>query len=111
MERMGDREMVRCRYGVPLWLFFFLQSFVQGLKPRYPELFEEGDGDTTQHQINFGKKWRGYQSVALIAGEDLLRFNEVLSKPLEECLLFLAYLNDKQTLQNLLHKQALAKIK
>lgn len=102
--------MVRCEYGFPFRLFFFLQSFIQGLKPRYPELFEEGDGDTTQHQVNFGKKWGGYQSVALIAGENLLNFDTVLKKPLEECLLFLAFLNDKQTLQNLMHKQAMAKI-
>lgn len=107
---MGNPKMVRCGYGISLWLFFFLQSFIQGLKPRYPELFEEGDGDTTQHQVNFGKKWGGYQSIALIAGEDLLKFEDVIKRPLEECLLFLAYLNDKQTLQNLMHKQAMAKI-
>lgn len=102
--------MVRCKHGFSFRLFFFLQSFIQGLKPRYPELFEGDGGDSTQHQVNFGKKWGGYQSIALIAGEDLLKFDEVIKRPLEECLLFLAFLNDKQTLQNLMHKQAMAKI-
>jgi hypothetical protein len=103
--------MVRCEYGFPFRLFFFLQSFIQGLVPRYPELFEGESGDSSQHQINFGRKWRGYQSIATIAGEDLLKFDEVLTKPLEECLLFLAYLNDKNLLENLIHKEAMAKIK
>jgi hypothetical protein len=92
-------------------LFFFLQSFIQGLIPRYPELFEGESGDSTQHQINFGRKWGGYLSIATIAGEDLLKFPEVIQKPLEECLLFLSYLNDKQLVQNLVHKEAMSKIK
>lgn len=103
--------MVWGEYGFPFWLFFFLQSFVQGLVPRYPELFEGESGDSTQHQINFGRKWSGYQSIATIAGEDLLKFPEVIKRPLEECLLFLSYLNDKQLLQNLMHKDAMSKIK
>ena len=99
------------RNGLSLWLFFFLQSFIQGLTTRYPEIYEEPSGDISQYQINFGTKWRGYASVATIAEDNLLMFDKVLSKPLEECLLFLCYKADKAMVEQLQHKEMMNKHK
>ena len=91
--------------------FFFLHSYLQGLTPRYPELFESNGGDTGQHEQNFARKWRGYTSIVQLANEDITKFDEILERPLEECLLYLAYTQDKAQLESLLHKQMLSKYK
>jgi hypothetical protein len=103
--------MVGSGNGFSLWLFFFLHSFVQGLSERYPELFEEPGGNITQHQVNFGRKWGSYSTVVQLAGEDILKFDEVTQRPLEECLLYLAYQSDKSLMENLIHKENLNKYK
>ena len=103
--------MGRSWHGCALWGFFFLLSFIQSLAVRYPELYEEPDGDVSQHQINFGKKWGEYSTVAQLAGENILKFDKVVKKPLEECLLYLAYLSDKQLTEKLLHKESMQKYK
>lgn len=102
--------MVRCEYGIPFWSILFFYSFVDGLVPRYPELFE-GGGVTSQHQLNFGKKWRGYETVVALAQDNILLFGEVLQKPLEECLLYLAYISDKGQLEKLLQKEQMNRYK
>jgi hypothetical protein len=103
--------VVRCYNGLSFRLFFFLHSYLQGLTPRYPELFESNGGDTGQHEQNFARKWRGYTSIVQLANEDITKFDEILERPLEECLLYLAYTQDKAQLESLLHKQMLSKYK
>jgi len=106
--------MDECRNGYPFWSFFFLQSYLDGLIERYPELFEGGsiDGETPSiHTHNFGKKWGGYQSLVILANEDLTKFDEITQRPLEECLLYLSYKTDKTQLESLLHKEAMKKYK
>jgi hypothetical protein len=73
--------------------------------------FEGPSGDSTQHQINFGRKWGAYQTIISLANEDLLKIDLVVEEPLEKCLLFLAYQSDRNQLENLLHKEAMKKIK
>jgi hypothetical protein len=80
---------------------------VGGLAERYPELFDEFSGNTTQHQVNFGRKWKSYSSVVQLSGGDVLRIDEVINQPLEKCLLFLAYQSDKVQLEELMHKDML----
>jgi len=46
-----------------------------------------------------------------LAGGDINRFDEVVGLPLEKCLLYLAYINDKAHLEQLLHKDTIAKMK
>jgi hypothetical protein len=87
-------------------LFVFFCKFVNGLNERYPEIFE-GGGASTQHQVNFGKKWGGYATIVEIANNDILKFDFVTDLPLEKCLLYLAYKSDKVELENLLHREAL----
>ena len=107
--------MVRRFNGHSFWLFFFLQSYLEGINERYPEIFEggsfEGHGSESAHQENFSRKWGAYQSIVVLANDDLLKFDEVTQRPLEECLLNLCYRVDKAQLDNLLHRQAMKKIK
>jgi hypothetical protein len=98
--------MVRSTYGYTLGNIVFFYQFASGLSERYPELFE-GDGNTTQHQINFGKKWKNYTAVFELAGGDIQKMDEVVKLPLEQCLLFLAYRADKGVLESLMHKEAM----
>lgn len=65
----------------------------------------------SKHQVNFGKKWKGYQTLVEIAGGDIRYIDEISAYPLEKCLLFLAYKADKAVLETLLHKESLARMK
>jgi DNA phosphorothioation-dependent restriction protein DptG len=87
----------------------FFYQFAKGLAERYPEVFE-GDGATSQHQINFGKKWRSYATIVELANGDVKEIDEVVKEPLEKCLLFLAYRADKNQLEHLMHKEAMKNI-
>jgi hypothetical protein len=98
--------MVKSSNGCSFWFAVFFYQFVEGLTPRYPELFDN-DGDTSQHAINFGKKWKGYNSIVELAGGDIQKMEEVTLLPLEQCLLFLSFKSDKNTLENLMHKEAM----
>ena len=102
--------MVRCRYEYTLWMLVFFSSFTNGLVERYPELYE-GTGTPTQHQVNFGKKWKAYTTIYELADGDIRRFDEVALEPLEKCLLFLSFKADKQLLENMMHKEAMKGIK
>ena len=102
--------MVRCRNGCTFWYSVFFYSFVNGLVERYPELFEEG-GVASKHQINFGKKWKGYETLVELAGGDIRGIDSITTIPLEKCLLFLSYRADKAVLETLLHKESLARMK
>ena len=107
--------MVERGYGYSLWLFFFLQSYLSGLVERYPEIFDGGGIDQSTpaatHQANFTHKWRGYQSIAILANHDLTKFEEITSRPLEECLLYLCYLADKNTMEQAIHRATMSKYK
>jgi len=102
--------MVRCFYGDTLRCMVFFYQFTKGLTERYPEIFE-GDGTSTQHQINFGKKWRNYSSIFELAGGDIQKMDEVTEQPLEKCLLFLSYKADKALLESLVHKEMMKRSK
>jgi hypothetical protein len=96
--------MVRCNNGHSLWCSVFFYQFASGLGERYPELFE-GDGTSTQHQINFAKKWKNYTAVFELAGGDIQKMDTVTELPLEQCLLFLAYRADKALLESMMHRE------
>jgi hypothetical protein len=87
----------------------FFCAFANGLTERYPELFE-GDGATSQHQVNFGKKWRSYSTIVELANGNIKEIDEVVKEPLEKCLLFLSYKADKNRLDELLHNAAMKQI-
>ena len=89
---------------------FFFHQFINGLAERYPELFE-GRGISSEHQVNFGKKWKGYSALVELAAGDITKFEVITTQPLEKCLLLLAYIADKNELETLLHKEAMKKMR
>ena len=107
--------MVRNFYGYSLLHFFFLQSYLQGLAERYPEIFEGGSieaGDpSSTYSANFSRKWGGYQSIAILAGEDITKFDTITQLPLETCLLNLCYIADKVQMERSIHKANMRKYK
>jgi hypothetical protein len=90
-------------------LFVFFYQFVNGLSERYSEIYEDR-GSSTQFEVNFGKKWKGYATITELANGDITKFDEITREPLEKCLLYLSYKTDKIELENLLHKEAMKKI-
>jgi hypothetical protein len=83
----------------------FFYQFVNGLIELYPELYDEdGGGNVTQYQINFGKKWGNYSAVVELANGDITKFDEVVTQPLEKCLLLLAYKADSNYVTEMMHK-------
>ena len=101
--------MVRCANERTLRSTFFFIQFINGLVERYPEVFD-GDGSPSQHQANFAKKWGSYATIVELAGGDITRFNIITREPLEKCLMYLAYRSDKNLIEQLIHKESLAKI-
>jgi hypothetical protein len=101
--------VVGCKYGSSLGSTVFFCSFANGLSERYPELFE-GGGNASQHQANFGKKWRNYATIIELADGKLNQIDEVVKEPLEKCLLFLSYKADKVQLESLMHKEAMKSV-
>jgi hypothetical protein len=85
------------------------------LLERYPEIFDGGNIDPNSsgatHQAGFARKWKTYQSIVILAQNDLLKFEEVTKRPLEECLLYLCYLTDKNNMEAAIHRQNMAKYK
>ena len=102
--------MVKCSYEYTLGYILFFCSFASSLTERYPELFEGAEGTSNQHQINFARKWRAYATIIELANGQLEKIDEVVKEPLEKCLLFLAYRADKNTLEEMLHREAMKKI-
>lgn len=75
---------------------------MQSLTERYNELFEGAGeiGSSSGYRAGFSKKWNAYSSVMALAGEDILKIDAVVEQPLEKCLLYLSYLNDKALLES-----------
>lgn len=101
--------MVISRYGYTLWCIVFFCQFVNGLTERYPELYD-GDGVSSQHQVNFGKKWSAYSTLIELASGDITKIDLVTKEPLEKCLLYLAYKADRNQLETLMHKESLKRM-
>lgn len=102
--------MVRSRNGYTFRVFVFFCQFVNGLTERYPELYD-GDGVSSQHQVNFGKKWSAYSTLIELASGDITKIDLVTNEPLEKCLLYLAYKADRNYLETLMHKEAMKGLK
>ena len=102
--------MVISRNGYTLWCTLFFCSFVNRLIEFYPEIYD-GDGVTSQYQLNFSKKWKSYTSIYELANGDVTRFEEIQQQPLEKCLLYLCFKSDKASLENMLHNEAMKKSK
>ena len=86
--------------------FFFL--FTQRLSERYGDLFDsesEGDDDKFSSGGNFNKKWGGYISLSVLAGNDVTRFEAVTKLTMHECLTFLAYKKDVNAMELMQAKQ------
>ena len=91
--------------------FSFFCSFIKGITEFYPEIFEGFGESPSQHQINFGRKWKGYGAVMQLCGNDVNKISEVVTLPLDTCLLYLSYQSDYNQLQNLIQKEIMAKHK
>ena len=85
----------------------FFCSFIKGLTELYPELYDSDGGDASQHQINFGRKWKAYPTIIDLAGGDIEKIDRVVLQPLEKCLLYLAYKSDKNMLEKMQHDNAM----
>ena len=101
----------RFRNGCSLWSMVFFYQFVNGLIELYPELYdEESNGNVTQYQINFGKKWGNYSAVIELANGNINEIDLVVKQPLEKCLLLLAFKADTNYVSEMIHKEQMAKI-
>jgi hypothetical protein len=88
---------------------FFFVRFIENLVTFYPEIYEGPDGDVSPIEHNFGKKWKSYTSIFQLAEGDITKFDKVVEEPLEKCLLFLCYRADKNRVDTLLHREAMAR--
>ena len=90
-------------------MFVFFCVFINGLTEKYPELFD-GEGYDSRHQLNFGTKWKSYPTIYELAKGDITKYDIVVKEELEKCLLYLAYIADKNLLDKMLHDEAMAKV-
>ena len=89
-------------------VFFY---FVQGLIERYPEIFGDEHGYSSEHQASFARKWGSYSAIVSLANNDITKVEEVENEPLEKCLLLLSYRSDKALVEDLIHNEMLTKAK
>jgi hypothetical protein len=89
-------------------VFFY---FVQGLVERYPEIFGDEHGYSSEHQASFARKWGSYSAIISLTNNDITKIGEVVALPLEQCLLLLAFRSDKGLVEDLIHNEMLAKAK
>ncbi len=89
-------------------LVFF--GFTEGLTDRYPDLFTGDVEDSGEKRISatdgFSEKWSGYHSIAVLAGNDILKFDSVTGLPIHQCLTYLSYHKDVEAVQLQQAKQA-----
>jgi hypothetical protein len=103
--------VLRFRNGYTLGsiLLFFL--FINGIIERYPELYDEdGGGNSTQHQINFGRKWGNYSTIVELCGGDINKMDEVLTQPLEKTLLLLAFKSDRALMEKMINDEQMRRM-
>jgi hypothetical protein len=86
----------------------FFVEFINGLGEKYPELFD-GDGFDSKHQAAFAKKWGSYSTIYQLADGDILKYDKIVEEPLAKCLLYLAYISDKNKLEGMLHSEVMQK--
>jgi hypothetical protein len=92
------------------WFFF---SFTERLTDRYPNLFtgefEEGE-DTKSRDYsgvgNFNQKWSGYHSIAVLANNDVTKFDQITEMNIHKCLTYLVYIGDLNKYQEVMMKQS-----
>jgi len=89
-------------------LGFFLQ-FRQETYRHFKQVF--GEGEEVQelgfNQINLSEKWGWYNSLYMLANEDILNINKVTKLPVYEVLTFMTYkqdLNEKLENERRQHK-------
>ena len=75
---------------------------------RYGDLFNSDAGedeDKFSSGGNFNKKWGGYISIAVLSGNDITKFDQVTRLNMHECLTYLAYKKDVNTMELMQAKQ------
>jgi hypothetical protein len=89
--------------GLCVWYFEFFFGFTERLTDRYPDLFtgdvEDGGEKRISATDGFGEKWSGYHTIAVLAGNDIAKFEEVTRLNIHECLTFLAYKKDLSAME------------
>ena len=95
--------------GLCVWYFEFFFGFTERLTDRYPDLFtgdvEDGGEKRISATDGFGEKWSGYHTIAVLAGNDLLKFDSITELPIHQCLTYLSYHKDYEAVQIELSKQ------
>ena len=86
---------------------FFLQ-FRQETYRHFKQVFGEGEEQELGFgQINLSEKWGWYNSLYMLANEDILKINKVTKLPVYEVLTFMTYkqdLNEKLENERRQHK-------
>ena len=75
---------------------------------RYGDLFDSEAGeaeDKFSSSGNFEKKWGGYISIAVLAGNDITKFDKITRLNMHECLTHLAYKKDINAMELMQAKQ------
>ena len=89
--------------GLCVWYFEFFFGFTERLTDRYPDLFtgdvEDGGEKRISATDGFGEKWAGYHTIAVLAGNDILKFDYITELPIHQCLTYLSYHKDYEAVQ------------
>lgn len=83
-------------------LFFF--DFRSGIHNDFNPLFEEVEQEEKEKGIktdeeSFGDKWGWYSIIYKLTGGEFLKMEEVIQRPLTECLTWLAFTKDIETIE------------
>ena len=70
---------------------------------------QSAEADEAAEGADIRKVW--YQAIMTLAGEDFMKIGQVVDRPVNEALNFLAYMKEQAQLRALEHKRQMAKIK
>ena len=85
-------------------------QFNERISKLYPELFGE-QRDTTSVAGGFSRKWGSVEELYTLAQGDIRRFDEITKLRLHLCLMYLAFVKEKNETENRVIQSQMKKYK
>ena len=82
-----------------VFFFEFRSGIHTDFNPLFEETKEEEDKPFKTDEESFGNKWGWYAIIYKLTGGEFLKMEEVIQRPLTECLTWLSFQKDVETIE------------
>jgi hypothetical protein len=108
-EQIWNTPMARYWRGLEMWIERRKQVYEKYATFFNPDNIEASETDEPAEAQDVRRAW--YQAIVTLAGEDFLKVNQVVDRPLIEALNFLSYLKDQAIQKQQAQRHRLAQMK